>query len=138
MHSILVKDYMDQAPHVVSNDATILDAVSLLMDAKISGVPVVDKNKNLVGFVSEQDCIKEMLNNTFYCEESAAVSSVMSKEVITVSPDTSIVEIAEKMAKAPPKNYPVVDNNGKLLGVMSRRLLLKGLLENDEDCYIHT
>ena len=69
MHSILVKDYMDQAPHVVSNDATILDAVSLLMDAKISGVPVVDKNKNLVGFVSEQDCIKEMLNNTFYCEE---------------------------------------------------------------------
>lgn len=138
MHSILVKDYMDQAPHAVSNTSTILDAVSLLMDAKISGAPVIDKDKNLVGFVSEQDCIKEMLNNTFYCEEPAAVTSVMSKEVKTVSPETSIVEIAEKMSKAPPKNYPVVDSNGKLLGVMSRRLLLKALLENDEDCYIHT
>lgn len=135
MHSILVKDYMDQNPNAIASTATLREVIALLMKAQLTGVPVIDENKNLVGFVSEQDCIKEMLNNTFYCEEPAAVTEVMSHELKTVSPDTSIVEIAERMAKNPPKNYPVCEN-GKLVGVISRRLILKALLDNDEDCYI--
>jgi len=137
MHSILVKDYMDRDPHAIVNTVTVRDAVSVLMKAQITGVPVVDTEKNLVGFVSEQDCIQEVLNDTFYCEESPPVSEVMSTEVNTVSPLTSIVEIAERMAKGPPKNYPVCENS-KLVGLISRRLILKALLENAEDCYIHT
>lgn len=137
MHSILVEDYMDRDPHAIINTATVRDVVSILMKAKITGAPVVDEAKNLVGFVSEQDCIREMLNDTFYCEESPSVTAVMKTEVITCTPDTSIVELAEKMSKNPPKNYPVC-KDGKLIGLFSRRLLLKALLENNEDCYIHS
>ncbi|WP_086931313.1 CBS domain-containing protein [Agarilytica rhodophyticola] len=137
MHSILVKDYMDENPHAIMKDATVRDAVTVLMKEQISGAPVIDTQKNLVGFVSEQDCIQEMLNDAFYCEGSPDVTSVMSKDVQTVSPNTSIVEIAEQMAKRPPKNYPVCAD-GKLIGLISRRLILKALLENDDDCYIHT
>jgi len=136
MHSILVKDYMDRNPHAINEEATVRDVITVLMKEQISGAPVVDKDKNLIGFVSEQDCIQEMLNDAFYCEESPPVTAVMSKEVNTVSPDTSIVEIAETMAKRPPKNYPVC-SEGKLIGLISRRLILQALLENDEDCYIH-
>ncbi len=136
MHSILVKDYMDSNPHAIEKEATVRDVVSILMKAQIPGAPVIDSAKNLIGFVSEQDCIQEMLNDAFYCEESPAVTSVMSTEVNTVTPYTSIVEIAERMAKNPPKNYPVVES-GKLVGLISRRLILKALLENNEDCYIH-
>ncbi len=137
MHSILVKDYMDRNPHAIANDATVKDVVMVLLEAKITGAPVVDAQKNLVGFVSEQDCIEEMLNDTFYCEEPPPVTQVMSTEVRTVSPLSSIVEIAEKMAANPPKNYPVCEN-GKLIGLISRQLILKALLENNEDCYLHT
>lgn len=136
MHSILVKDYMNRFPHAVRNDATVRDVISMLMKAQIPGAPVVDPNKNIVGFVSEQDCIREMLNDTFYCEESPCVTSVMKTEVKTVPPDASIVELAEQMAERPPKNYPVCEN-GKLVGLISRRLILKALLESNEDCYIH-
>lgn len=128
---------MDSNPHAVEKEATVRDVVSLLMKEHILGAPVVDATKNLIGFVSEQDCIQAMLNDTFYCEESPEVTTVMSTEVKTVTPNTSIVEIAERMAKSPPKNYPVIED-GKLVGVISRRLILKALLENDEDCYIHS
>lgn len=137
MHSILIKDYMDRDPHAIAKDATVEEVVRILMDAKITGAPVVDADNNIVGFVSEQDCIREMLNDAFYCEESRPVAAVMSKEVATVAPNTSIVELAETMAKGSPKNYPVCEE-GKLVGLISRRLILKALLENNEDCYIHT
>ncbi|MFL0808886.1 MAG: CBS domain-containing protein [Agarilytica sp.] len=137
MHSILVEDYMDRDPHAIINTATVRDVVAILMKAKITGAPVVDEDKTLVGFVSEQDCIREMLNDTFYCEESPSVTEVMKTEVITCTPDTSIVELAEKMSKSPPKNYPVC-KDGKLIGLFSRHFLLKALLENNEDCYIHS
>lgn len=137
MHSILVEDYMDCDPHAILNTATVRDVVVSLIKAQIPGAPVIDEHKNLVGFVSEQDCIREMLNDAFYCEESPSVTAVMKTSVKTVSPNTSIVEIAERMSKAPPKNYPVCNQEGKLVGLISRRLILKALLETNEDCYIH-
>ncbi len=136
MLSILVTDYMDCDPHAILNTTSVRDVISSLMKAQIPGAPVVDEQKNLVGFVSEQDCIQEMLNDAFYCEESPSVASVMQTDVKTVSPNTSIVEVAERMAKSSPKNYPVC-SEGKLVGLISRQLILKALLEANEDCYIH-
>ncbi|WP_045859313.1 CBS domain-containing protein [Teredinibacter purpureus] len=136
MHSILVEDYMDTNPHAISDKATVREAVSLFMRERIPGAPVINDEKTLIGFISEQDCIKEMLNDVFYCEESPAVTAVMSRNVRTVSPNASILEIAEAMSKAPPKNYPVV-NEGKLVGLLSRKHILTALVETNEDCYIH-
>ncbi|VUD56593.1 Inosine-5'-monophosphate dehydrogenase [Thalassocella blandensis] len=136
MHSILVKDYMDRNPHAILISASVRDVVAFLMKEKVMGAPVIDAENNLVGFVSEQDCIKQMLNDAFYCEDSQSVSAVMTTKVSTVSPETSIVEVAEAMSKGPPKNYPVVAE-GKLVGLMSRRLILQALLETNEDCFIH-
>lgn len=136
MHSILVRDYMDNDPHAISVKANVSDVVKSLLDAGVIGAPVIDENEKVIGFVSEQDCIKEMLNDAFYCEEPAIVTDVMHTDVLTVSPDTSIVEIAQIMLQSKPKNYPVVDN-GKLVGLINRSLILKALLEYDEDCYIH-
>jgi len=136
MHSILVKDYMDRKPHAINEEATVRDAIALFMKEQIPGAPVVNKQKVLIGFISEQDCIKEMLNDAFYCEESRSVTTVMSRDVRTVSPETSVLELAEAMSKAPPKNYPVTDN-GKLIGLLSRKHILTALIETNEDCYIH-
>ena len=137
MRSILVKDFMDRNPHAINQNTPVRSAVVMLVKEQISGAPVVDEDNNLVGFISEQDCIQEVLNDAFYCEESPSVLAVMSKTVITVSPETSIVEIAEAMGKRPPKNYPV-EENGKLIGLISRRLILKALIESNEDCFLHT
>lgn len=136
MHSILVKDYMDYDPHAVKTTTNVRDVVQSLLNAGLIGCPVINEDEKVVGFVSEQDCIKELLNDAFYCEEPAAVSTVMHSDVLTVTPETSIVEIAQTMLQNKPKNYPVVDE-GKLVGLINRSHILKALLENDDDCYIH-
>lgn len=135
MHSILVKDYMNHQPKFVSQDTNVREAVELLLKHDIIGVPVVDDGQNLVGYLSEQDCVEEMLNDTFYCEEPGKVKKVMQTHVLSVTPGTTIVELAQTIMHSRPKNYPVIDN-GKLVGLISRTDVLRALVENDDDCYI--
>lgn len=135
MHSIFVAEYMNSKPNVVSNTTNVRDAVELMLKNKITGVPVINESHDLVGYLSEQDCIEEMLNDAFYCEEPAAVEKVMQTELLTVTPKTGIVELAQTIIKNRPKNYPVIEN-GKLVGLISRSQVLKALVENDDDCYL--
>lgn len=136
MHSILVSDYMDNNPHAIKNTASVRDVVKFLLKENVSGVPVIDEENHLVGFVSEQDCLTEVLNDAFYCDDSPSVTSVMVRNVTTASPDTSIVELAQTMAKSTPRNYPVV-NNGLLVGLISRNRILNAIIENGDDCYLN-
>ncbi len=133
MHSILVKDYMDHNPHTLSDRCTVHDAVESLLKQGFIGCPVIDDNKKLVGFISEQDCLKEVLNEVFFCENSPPVTSLMSREVLTLSVDDSIVEVAQTMAAGKPKNYPVV-TDGELVGLINRSHILKALVESRSDC----
>lgn len=135
MHSIFVADFMNHQPQVVNDTNNVREAVELLLKNNIIGVPVVDENNNLVGYLSEQDCIEEMLNDAFYCEEPGPVSKVMQKQVMSVTPSTNIVELAQTIIKNTPKNYPVIDD-GKLVGLISRTDVLRALIENDDDCYL--
>jgi len=135
MHSILVADFMNHQPSIVKDTDSVRTAVELLLAKKIIGVPVVDEDKNLVGYLSEQDCIEEMLNDVFHCEEPGSVSKVMQKDVLSVKPTTTIVELAQTIIKNKPKNYPVIDD-GKLVGLISRTQVLKALVDNDDDCYL--
>jgi CBS domain-containing protein len=134
MHSILVNDFMDRDPHAVSSSTSIKDAVTLMIKHGIIGVPVTNEKHELIGYLSEQDCVKDMLNSAFYSEEPGPVSSAMQCNVVSVSPETSIVEIAQTIMTNRPKNYPVV-NEGKLVGLISRSDVLRALLEHEEDAY---
>lgn len=135
MHSILVKDYMQADSHAISVNANTSDVVERLLKSGLTGIPVIDDKEAVVGFVSEQDCIKELLNGAFFCDEPPGVRTVMATDVLTVTPTTSIVELAQTMMSQKPKNYPVV-SDGKLVGLITRRHILKALIENDEDCYL--
>ncbi len=136
MHSILVRDYMDQNPHAISADSNVREVVSHLLKEEVIGAPVIDDGESVIGYVSEQDCIKEMLNDAFFCEEPPSVKTVMRSEVMMVSPNAGIVEIAQDILDNHRKNFPVCDN-GKLVGIISRRHILQALMENEEDCYLH-
>jgi CBS domain-containing protein len=135
MHSILVQDYMQTAPLAFEQHTNLLQVVHKLLASKVTGAPVIDTERQVIGFVSERDCIKEILHGAFYCEEPAVVGRVMQTDVISFSPSDSIVEIAEIMLQNLPKNYPVIEN-GKLVGLITRSDVLAALLDNDEDCYL--
>ena len=92
MHSIIVADYMDSNPVTIRSNSNVIDAVETLLKHNMTGAPVIDEHKELVGFLSEQDCIKEMLNDAFYCEEPASVERLMKKTLMTTTPETGIVD----------------------------------------------
>ena len=134
MRSILVSDFMNHQPTVILNTANIRDAVILMLEKKIIGVSVVDEDHNLAGYLSEQDCVAQMLNVVFHSEEPGPVHEVMAKDVMTVTPDTTVVELAETIITARPKNYPVIDD-GKLVGLISRTEVLQALIDNSNNSY---
>jgi CBS domain-containing protein len=134
MHSILVKDFMDSNPHALSEQASVRDAVLFLCHEKIAGAPVVNSEGIVVGYVSEKDCLTQILNDSFFCGESPSVTSVMTTAVRSVTPETSIVDIAQTMAVTAPRNYPVIDNN-RLVGTITRSSVLAALVKMNEACY---
>lgn len=136
MHSILVRDYMLPNPPALSVNANTAQVVDRLLHSGLTGLPVVDDGNTLVGFISEQDCIKEMLNDAFFCEEPPGVRQLMTPEVISVAPTASIVEVAQRMMHEKPKSYPVV-SDGTLVGLITRRHVLQALVDNGEDCYLN-
>ncbi len=132
--SVLVGDYMSRK--VISFDLRddVGDIVAILLEHKISGAPVLDENKQVIGFISEQDCIKEMLNTAFYCDLTANAKDVMKTPVVSVSPDMPISELAQQFDTAKPKLYPVVEE-GKLVGMISRSNVLQGLYDISIRCH---
>lgn len=135
MTQLLVKDVMIDNPPVIKAGEPLDDAVQHLMDHHLMGLPVVDEKHHIIGFLSEQDCIHSMLISSYHCEDSRSVDDVMSHEVLTVGPNESIIDVAQRMGKEKPKSYPVVAD-GKLIGLLTRSNVLQALWENHAECNI--
>jgi CBS domain-containing protein len=84
----------------------------------------------VVGFVSEQDCLRSLLVSSYHGEGSPRVEDVMFREPLTVRLDDSVVDVAEMMVKQKPKIYPVVDQSGRLQGLLIRSQVLTCLIDN--------
>ena len=133
---ILVRDFMHPVKHIFKLDTTIEEIVKTLAKNKIVGGPVVDADHKLVGFISEQNCIKQMLNNTYYCDSHEVASDIMRPEPLFVSPDDDVLKLAEDMLNKRPKIYPVVEGD-KIIGMITRADILKALsLAKNEICSV--
>lgn len=101
-------------------------AISHLIEKRISGAPVVDDRGNLVGVLSEQDCMKMALSAGYHDDPGGLVKDFMSTKVATIDADTSILQLAQMFVDSPYRRYPVLQNN-RLVGQISRRDVLRAL-----------
>ena len=124
--SARVRDYMAANLVTFTPDMEILRAIHALIENRISGAPVVDEHGNLIGMLSEQDCMKVALHAGYYEEFGGRVEEYMNREVKTVDADTSILQLAEMFLSTPYRRYPVIDDN-RLVGQVSRRDVLRAL-----------
>jgi CBS domain-containing protein len=124
--AILARDYMTKAVATLSPDMTLLDAVELLLERRISGAPVVDEHGNLVGLLSEKDCLRAALNATYYGDLGGLVSDHMQRHVATVADDTPIFEVTRLFINGHFRRYPVMHGH-RLVGSISRRDVLRAL-----------
>ncbi|BBN81199.1 CBS domain-containing protein [Pseudoalteromonas sp. A25] len=135
MQSIKVADYLNHRPVTFTVEMRIESAVEKLLQSAQSGGPVIDSDKRVVGFLSEQDCLRKMLEATYQNESHSVVGDVMSANPVCVSPNDSIVQIADKMTVNKPKVYPVIDEDGRLMGVISRANVLLAIDKHLHDAY---
>ncbi len=117
---ILVSDHMSTNLTTFHPDDSIDHVIHVLTHQRISGAPVVDDDKNLVGMISEGDCLKEIIrgkyNNT--PRMSGTVKDYMTREVITLDRDVTIFDAANRFLTLKIRRFPVM-KEGKLVGQIS-------------------
>ena len=133
MPEYIIAEIMHHEPVCASSGQLLIDVVEMLARGKTTGIPVVDGQRRVIGFVSEQDCIHSLLATSYFCEGNPTVDDVMSREPLTVTPRDSVVDLARTMGRDKPKVYPVVEE-GRLVGVVSRSDVLQVLRTEAMHC----
>ena len=112
---------------------SLVAVVDLFAKHQINAVPVVNSTNEVIGFVSESDCLQALISGSYHCDKPAIVNDVMSKDVVSVSPQDSIIDIAIRMTKDNLSVYPVVEDR-QLVGIIRRGDILQVLAENNNQC----
>lgn len=120
------KEAMSRHLITLHPDMDVLEALSILVRERISGAPVLDQVGNLVGMLTERDCMHIALDAGYFSEGGGRVANFMSPDVVTVEAHTPITEIAERFATSHFRRLPVTEQ-GKLIGIISRRDVLRQL-----------
>jgi CBS domain-containing protein len=126
LKSCLVKDYMARTLVTFKPDTEVLDAIHELVKHRIAGAPVVDDAGNLLGMLSELDCMKVALQAGYHGQWGGPVKDFMTHGVETVNAEMNIIDLAQMFIDKSYRRYPVTDHN-RLVGQISRRDVLRAL-----------
>ena len=117
-------DLMTKDVVSVKKDTSIYEALELLRKNDITGMPVIDDDKTLVGILTEKDCLRTLVHAAYSELPSGTVKDYMTSPVLTISPDQDIFSVADLFLKQAFRRLPVV-KNGELVGQITRRDLLR-------------
>ncbi|MBO3099720.1 CBS domain-containing protein [Gelidibacter pelagius] len=125
-----VCDYMTRDLITFRTDQKIFEVVEILIKHKISGGPVVNDNNELVGIISEGDCLKQISDNRYYNMpvEKDTVGERMMTNVDTLDGNMNVFDAASIFLESKHRRFPILEN-GKLVGQISQKDILKAALE---------
>ncbi len=124
--NIPVSSIMTPHPATIGCQASIRAAVEKVIEKRVAGLPVVDEQGRLVGVVSENDLL--------LLAASGRMSRALqcTREVDSLTPDTTLKQALIRMIRLKRKWFPVIDDRGKVIGVLARADILRALLENEK------
>ena len=120
------KDIMTRPVVTAQPDMPIYDAIRLLTNRNITGLPVVDEDLNLVGVLSEKDVLKTLYDTNDSPE--LTVADFMSTETVTFDLDANIVDLCDCLIGNVFRRVPITEN-GKLVGIASRKDIIQTILK---------
>jgi CBS-domain-containing membrane protein len=143
---MLASEIMSSPVKTIGPDATIQEAIALLLEARVTGLPVTDADGRLIGLVSEGDFLHRAelgtakrkprwiefllgpgeIAESYVLSHGRKVHEVMSHDVATVGESASINEVVETMERRKVKRVPVVSGD-RLVGIITRSDLLRAL-----------
>jgi predicted transcriptional regulator len=123
---ITVADYMSTRLIKLTQDMTGIDAIKKILDHKITGAPVFDEHDKVIGMFSEKDALKMVLEVAYNQSSAGKVTEYMTKEVIKLEAEMSIVDLANKFENSSIRSFPVYKDHD-LVGIISRTDVLRAL-----------
>lgn len=128
--SLKVSDYMTTNLITFTPDQSIESVMQSLIKYRISGGPVVNANKELIGIISEGDCIKQISESRYYNMpiQDQTIEKYMVKNVDTIDGNMNIFDAANKFLASKRRRFPIVEN-GQLVGQISQKDILKAAME---------
>lgn len=127
--NITVADYMSTKLCTFKPEQNIMEVMHLLVKHKISGGPVVNDKNELVGIISEGDCLKQISDSRYHNlpMDDATVEKHMVTEVETIDGNMNVFDAANQFLTAKRRRFPIV-REGKLVGLISQKDILKAAL----------
>ena len=127
---IQVKDYMTENLITFRKDQFVVEVMETLIKNKISGAPVVNEHHELLGIISDGDCMKQISESRYYNMPigDMKVEQYMETDVPTIDKNVSIFDCASLFYKHNCRRFPIIEN-GKLIGQISRKDILCAALK---------
>ena len=119
------KDIMTKEIITLKEPATAKDAIHLILDKRISGIPVVKNDMTLIGIITEKDLLQCCF---FDSGDEVKLTDIMTTDVFTMNEDTDLFEINDFFMNHNYKRLPIVKDN-KLIGIISRKDMLRYILK---------
>ena len=133
MKSVKVRDYMTTNLVIFTPDTRLFDAIGQMLERHISAAPVVDKEGKIVGLLSEWNCLQRILHGSYHEEVGGVVADYMSnsEDLHRIAPTDGIVDVAEMMTQRQWRGPLIVEERGKLVGILSCPDILKVIYDFD-------
>jgi anti-sigma regulatory factor (Ser/Thr protein kinase)/predicted transcriptional regulator len=124
---------MSPNPIVLTTEKKISHAKQLMKIKNISGIPIVDESKHLIGIISMEDIINALEFNRV----QEPIKNMMSREVVSIALDDTLAQIVDKFENYKFGRFPVIDAEKRIRGVISREDVMHGILEKFNLIYVH-
>lgn len=128
-----VKDIMTKNVVCIKKDVSVVDAIKLMSEKNITGIPVVEDDMTLVGIISEQDVLR--LFHTYADEKGRTVNDFMTQPAIHFDEKESLLDVCYCLRDNSIRRVPVT-SNGRVVGVISRSDILKCIIERLKECEV--
>ncbi|MEP3838394.1 MAG: CBS domain-containing protein [Algibacter sp.] len=125
-----VSDYMTRDLITFTPDQTVESVMHSLITNNISGGPVINEKHELIGIISETDCIKQISESRYYNMpvQDITIEKYLTKDVDTIDGNMNIFDAASKFVQTHRRRFPIVEN-GKLVGQISQKDVLKAAMK---------
>ena len=123
------KDIMTKQVICIQKETPIFQAIQLMADNNITGIPVVENDRTLVGMLSEQDVLR--LFHTYDDEKDRTVNDFMTQPAIHFEEHELLLDVCYCLRDNSIRRVPVT-SNGKVSGVISRSDILKCIIKQSE------
>jgi CBS domain-containing protein len=121
-----IRSAMSSPPIAARPEMTVHQAMDLLLEHEVSGLPVVDERGDVVGILTERDCLNTVFEAAYHLGAGRTVAETMTRGVETVDADGDLFAAIDLFRTRPYRRFPVLQGT-HLVGVLSRRDVLRAL-----------